>query len=187
MAVAAAGREVGQYDKWTADPQVGGLLSGYMDAERVRTWLKDGPMKHYANARHGVGPYAEYATTSGPTPQRVAIAALGDGWTVDGGSVRTKPIRFRATGPDGGAATVAYGPSRKFRDPLWAALNDAVDRATPQRCVIVVSETSTSPASPTERREQRALADRCDLEIRWVEFANRAGGGANGKPDNGQR
>ena len=40
-----------QYGLWVSDPEVGGVLAGYLDARRVRTYMKDTLMKPYARAR----------------------------------------------------------------------------------------------------------------------------------------
>lgn len=39
-----------QYGVWTEDPEIGGVLAGYMDARKVRTYIKDTLMKPYARA-----------------------------------------------------------------------------------------------------------------------------------------
>jgi hypothetical protein len=161
-----------QYDAWVSDPAVGGMLAGFLEKGRVRTWLKDNPMKHYANAKHGVGSYAAYADSTGPTPSRVADAALGRGWQVVDSSVREKPLRFFAQRGEAMAA-VAYGPSRKFRDLLWAALNDAVDPGAPTRSFVVIVDDHVSPTSESDRVQQRLLSDRCGIELRWISFAAR--------------
>lgn len=159
------------YDRWTSDDHVGGILAGHLGHERVRAWLKDGPLKHYANARSGVGPYARFADVTGPTPQRVADAVLGNGWVVDETSITTKPLRFQATHGDDWAV-VAYGPNRKFRDLLWAAVNDAVDVRTPSRAVVAIVDDDIAPTPQSERNVQQRIADRCDIEIRWVALSS---------------
>lgn len=157
------------YDRWAEDPELRGLLSGYLEPERVRTWLKDNPMKHYAAAKHGIGTYAVYATVTGPTPARVLARSLGDGWDIDPKSVSDKPLQFRAS-RDEDNALVVYGPSRKFRDLLWAALNRAVEPCGPDRVVVLVVEDVVAPTPVFERRRQRLLADRCGVELKWSSF-----------------
>lgn len=159
------------YDRWTSDEQVGGILASHLGPERVRTWLKDGPLKHYATARSGIGPYAKFADVTGPTPQRVAKAVLGKSWAVDESTITTKPLRFQATRGDD-RAVVAYGPSRKFRDLLWAALNDAVDVRTPSRAVVAIVDDDISPTPHSERHQQQRIADRCNIEIRWAALSS---------------
>ena len=163
------------YDRWVEDPDVGGLLSGYLESERVRVWLKDNPMKHYAAAKHGIGTYATYASVTGPTPDRVAARALGIGWEIDPHSVSDKPLRFRASRDDD-IGLVVYGPSRKFRDLLWAALNRSVEPCGPDRVVVLVVEDVISPTPEYERGRQQLLADRCGFELAWSSFAAGADG-----------
>ena len=40
-----------QYEIWTRDPQVGGLLSNYMDQRQIRVYVKDTIMKGYVRSR----------------------------------------------------------------------------------------------------------------------------------------
>lgn len=40
-----------QYEAWTRDPDVGGLLANYMDQRRIRVYIKDTIMKGYVRSR----------------------------------------------------------------------------------------------------------------------------------------
>jgi len=40
-----------QYEYWTQDPNIGGILARYMDPPRVRVYLKDAIFKPYSRAR----------------------------------------------------------------------------------------------------------------------------------------
>lgn len=40
-----------QYGIWTEDREIGGILAGYIDPRKVRTYIKDTLMKPYARAR----------------------------------------------------------------------------------------------------------------------------------------
>ena len=162
-----------QYDRWVSDPQVGGILSVFIELGRVRIWLKDNPLKHYLNAKHGVGPYAPYADITGPTPSLVASTTLGNGWQVVQGTIRDKPLRFQAGREDAHAA-VAYGPSPKFRDLIWSALNDAISPTAPPRSVVAVIDEHEAPTSDSERFRQQRMADRCSIEVKWISFASSA-------------
>ncbi len=42
-----------QYERWVSSADVGDRLSLYMPVERVRVWIKDGPVKEYPRARWG--------------------------------------------------------------------------------------------------------------------------------------
>jgi hypothetical protein len=43
--------KVRQYEHWTAEPDVGGVLVRYMDRAKVRGYIKDSVMKPFARAR----------------------------------------------------------------------------------------------------------------------------------------
>jgi hypothetical protein len=40
-----------QYEAWTREPDVGGLLANYMDARQIRVYIKDTVMKGYVRSR----------------------------------------------------------------------------------------------------------------------------------------
>jgi hypothetical protein len=40
-----------QYENWTGEPEVGGVLMRYMDKARIRVYLKDSVLKHFSRAR----------------------------------------------------------------------------------------------------------------------------------------
>lgn len=40
-----------QYEAWTRDPDVGGLLANYMDQRQIRVYIKDTIMKGYVRSR----------------------------------------------------------------------------------------------------------------------------------------
>lgn len=40
-----------RYEQWTRDPQIGGTLAHYMDARKVRVYIKDSLLKPYERAR----------------------------------------------------------------------------------------------------------------------------------------
>lgn len=167
-----AARKSAQYDRWAAASEIGGVLVRFMPEDRIRVWLKDGPLKEYGNAIHGLGRYGHLAPQLGPSPSQAAVAALGPDWTVVEGSERTKPLRFYATGSDGRSAAVAYGPARKFRDLLWAGLLAAVDSEPPDRVVVLISEPPAEPTPKVEREWHQRLARRCDLELKHCQFSD---------------
>ena len=159
------------YDRWMSEDAVGGIIAGYVGPTRVRVWLKDGPLKHYANATHGVGEYARFLNVSGPTPKRIAQAVLGPQWSIQADSVEIKPLRFTAIHGDQ-HASVAFGPSRKFRDLLWAALVTAADPTTMGRSVVAIVETEVDPTPESDRVVQKRLATRCGVELTWISIAH---------------
>lgn len=161
-----------QYDRWVAAPEVGGVLVRFMPEDRIRVWLKDGPLKEYGNATHGLGRYGHLAPRLGPSPAQAAFAALGPGWTIIEGSERTKPLRFRATGSDESCAGVAYGPARKFKDLLWACLVEATEPEAPDRVMVLVSEPPAEPTPKAEREWHQRLARRCGVELKHCQFSD---------------
>lgn len=40
-----------RYEQWTRDPEIGGTLAHYMDARKVRVYIKDSLLKSYERAR----------------------------------------------------------------------------------------------------------------------------------------
>jgi hypothetical protein len=161
-----------QYDRWAAAREVGGVLVRFMPEDRLRVWLKDGPLKEYGNAIHGLGRYGHLAPRLGPSPAQAAKAALGSSWRVVQGSERTKPLRFRAIGPHEQSAVVAYGPARKFKDLLWASLLGATEPETPCRVVVLITEPPAEPTPQAERDWHRKLARRCGLELKHFQFSD---------------
>ncbi len=166
-----APRKSAQYDRWVADKDVGGVLARFMPEDRIRVWLKDGPLKEYGNATHGMGPYAELAPRLGPTPAQAVKAAFGDGWNPVAGTERIKPLGVDARGPDDEHGVVVYGPARKFPALVWAALVAAVDRdLPPDRAVVLVTERPAEPTPTINRRWQSRIADHCRVGLRHANF-----------------
>ncbi len=162
-----AGRSAA-YTRWVTDPDVGGVLARYVTAERARSWIKDGPMKEFHRARRGTGRYARFGPADGTGPEEVVRAALGEGWTLLGGSVGTKPSHCLAVSgaEDTNSAYLAWGPPSAFRHVLWAALRHAVDHDG--RAVAVVVTGPTDVVADDDAKLHRRLADRCGLEVAYV-------------------
>jgi hypothetical protein len=45
------GERARKYEQWTRDPEIGGTLAHYMDARKVRVYIKDSLLKPYERAR----------------------------------------------------------------------------------------------------------------------------------------
>lgn len=161
------------YNVWAARPDVGGILAGHLGSpDRVRPWLKDGPLKHFTSARAGVGAYAKYVESTESLPDRITRAILDDGWVPIEGSQRSKPLRFVVAHGDD-KMTIIHGPSRKFRDLVWAAVCLRVDEpVTSPVPSIVVTEPAGEPVPPSERKRQQSIADQCGLTLCWLELAD---------------
>lgn len=151
------------YVRWVEDPRVGGILTKFMSPEAARSWLKDGPMKEYANARRGLGRYARFGRQGGTSASDVAIEALGKGAAVLDGSSGVKPLHCTATDAAGGVAYITWGEAKNFRNLLWAALRVAVTDGVPAHIVVLEPPGLTTPSS--EVKAQRVLTDRCGLHL----------------------
>src|ERR1700754_1981610 len=86
-----------QYSKWVDDPTVGGVIGRFKGDPRH--WIKDGPVKEWARARTGIGPYAPFMESLNGVANpmgRVISLALGDDWAANPNEVRPKPFRVVA-------------------------------------------------------------------------------------------
>lgn len=160
-----------QYERWVSAADVGERLSLYLPVERVRVWIKDGPVKEYPRARAGVGRFANLVEASSG-PDMVVRLALGDCWEPIEGSLRVKPLRVSARSRAHGSGdelVVAWGPPRDLKHLVWAALTATADDAS-QRWHLVICSTFTQPVSTGERTLHRRIADRAQLPIAHIEL-----------------
>lgn len=154
------------YAQWVDAPDVGKVLTRYMTPEQARSWIKDGPMKEYANACRGTGRYARFGRHGGTGPADVAEAALGAGAAVVPGSQGVKPPHCLATDPAGDTGYLVWGEAGNFRNLLWAALRAAVTDDLPAH--VVVLEPPGRPTPTAEARTHRAMARRCQLGLHYL-------------------
>lgn len=154
------------YGKWLDDPQVGGILQRYLTPEAARSWIKDGPMKEYANALRGMGRYAAYGRTGGTTHIDIAFVALGQGAVVVPDTAGVKPAHCEATDPSGTRSYLAWGTSSNFRNLLWAALRASVLNGMPAHVVILEPPGAATPTALVQ--EQEALAKRCAVSVHYM-------------------
>lgn len=154
------------YRRWIDDPRVGKILTKYMTPEQARSWIKDGPMKEYANARRGTGRYARFGRQGGTDASDVAAAALGLGAKVVDGSEGVKPPHCYATNAAGERAYVAWGHGKNFRNLLLAALRNAVTDQVPAHIVILEPPGHSTPT--TERAGHLAMTRRCQLHLHYL-------------------
>ena len=152
-----------KYSAWLDHPEVGALLQEWMSAEEARVWIKDGPMKEYARAMAGLGPFADYLPDHPRGSQAVVLAALGEGWSIVEGSVGVKPLHCNAWN---GCARVRlyWGPPNDFRHLLWAALL-ATEIVPSLDARIVVFDTLAHPISATQMKKQVRIGERCGFQI----------------------
>lgn len=132
------------YERFVADPLIGGELSPFLDEGRIRLWIKDGPAKEYVRALEGVGPYAHLTMRALAGPSYVIASALGDGWNIVDGSLDVKPMRCRATSVGGESRFVVWGPISSLKELFWhAALHIA---ETPSvGAIVVIARTGAAP------------------------------------------
>jgi hypothetical protein len=167
-----------QYGRWVDDPRVGKILTKYMTPEQARSWIKDGPMKEYANARRGTGRYASFGREGGTGATDVVVAALGIGAEVLNGSEGVKPPHCYAIDAAGERAYVVWGPGTNFRNLLLAALRTSVTDQVSAH--IVVLEPRGQSTSTAEGTTHRAMADRCQLHLHYLpEVVGQVRGGRN--------
>ena len=154
------------YDQWVDEPRIGKILTSYMTPEAARSWIKDGPMKEYTNARRGIGRYAQFGMHGGTGSSDIAVAALGPGATVVSGTEGVKPPHCHASSAAGKVAYLAWGEASNFRNLLWAALRASVTAELPAH--IVVLEPPGQPTSATDRKTHSLMAQRCRLELHYL-------------------
>lgn len=154
------------YSKWLDDPQVGGILQRFLTPEAARSWIKDGPMKEYVNARRGMGRYAAFGRTGGTSHSDIALAALGPGAVVDQTSIGVKPAHCEATDESGTRNYLAWGAASNFRNLLWAALRASVLGGMQAHVIVLEPPGATTPTASA--RGQKALADRCAVGLHYV-------------------
>jgi hypothetical protein len=155
-----------QYARWLADPNVGGVLSDWMSPEEQRVWLKDVPMKEFARALAGEGPFAAYLSNHPRSPRLVVAQVLGDKWQLVVGSNDVKPLRCDASN---GSQTVRvlWGPAKDFKHLLWAALE--AWESTPKRSLrVAVFDTVSGPLARRERERLEKIAGRCQIEVAFI-------------------
>jgi hypothetical protein len=157
-----------QYAAWATEPTVGGVLERYMDAERVRSWLKDVPMKEFSRALAGIGPYARFVDRHGPTPVAVVTTALGHDANVIEDTIGIKPLHCSARRQNQ-TVFVTWGPVKDFKHLLWAALRELEQPTSPVEAAVVALMTSAAEVVPeTQRRLYDAVAGRCGVEISYM-------------------
>lgn len=162
----SSARKSAQYSHWMVDPEIGGKLTAFLSEDRARLWIKDGPMKEYARAQFGVGPFAHLVATPRCTPETVVRAAQGEDWEVVTGSVLIKPARCVAARSED-QALVLWGNAADFKHLIWAALESIADENDPAVTIAVV-ERAARPTGKAERARLKSIADRCGFVVRHI-------------------
>ncbi len=154
------------YVRWLDDPAIGGVLDLYMPRDRARMWIKDVPMKHYARARSGIGPYVGLVASRLPGASQLTQLAFGAEWVPMEGTLKDKPNR--CTVSDGGdqLAQMLWGPPRAFQSLVWASLNAVVDEQ-PTPIMVVVSRQGERLTDGQIGRHRR-IGRRIGVEVRHL-------------------
>ncbi|MFJ2947964.1 hypothetical protein ACIO8H_10040 [Streptomyces sp. NPDC087226] len=153
------------YNRWVDDEKLGGVLTRYMPRERARMWIKDVPMKHYNRARSGIGPYADLVGTPLPSAYDIARIALGEDWTVLGGTLQEKPNRCQVT--DGQQQMLMiWGNPRNLKSLVWAGLNARVDGLPSP--VAVINLLQGERLTESERRRYEKVCQLAGLDVRVI-------------------
>jgi hypothetical protein len=153
------------YVRWLDDPAIGGVLDLHMPRDRARMWIKDVPMKHYARARSGIGPYADLVASHLPDAGQLCQLAFGPGWAPLQGTVKDKPNRCAVSDGDQ-LAQMLWGPPRAFQSLVWASLNAVVDEQPTPVMVVVTRQGERLTDGQVGRH--RSIARRIDVEVRHL-------------------
>lgn len=138
-----------QYEAWTKDPEVGGLLSNYMDQRQIRVYIKDTIMKGYVRSRQasttrpfsalGIDGEAEAAETY----ERPHGRRLQDGRVIVWGSAEEwklvlTAVHERSWGIAGArpfAAVLMWSAGRYDEPRVREMVQDAADKLKIERLV----------------------------------------------------
>jgi hypothetical protein len=153
------------YVRWLDDPAIGGVLDTYMARDQARMWIKDMPMKHYARARSGIGPYASLVASHLPGASQLTQLAFGPEWAPIEGTVKDKPNRC-TVGDGHHQAQMIWGRPRVFQSLAWASLNAVIDDQ-PMPVMLVVSRQGERLTDGQIGRHRR-IADRIGVEVRHL-------------------
>lgn len=107
------------YSDWVLDPAIGGVIAEYVPADRIRLWIKDGPIKEYQRARRGQGSYAKLLPGAEGLEKRIVDSVLGGKWSVKDGSVKVKPSRFIAVDLHDDEISVTWGTVVELKHVVW--------------------------------------------------------------------
>lgn len=143
------------YEAWAADPKIGGRLAEYIPTERIRVWIKDGPMKEYKRAIRGLGSYADLVPEMKRYEEIICRKIMGSDYLPLRSSIDVKPNRFDAESAND-LVTIIWGNVIDLKHMVWAWLNHP--NAAHARLVLINSRTeplTSTVRSCTERLEKR--------------------------------
>lgn len=152
-----------KYEEWMTDPEIGGALDQYLPREKIRVWIKDGPMKEFSRAQRGLGPYASLVVAGENLESRIASTVFGGEWGVVAGTSRVKPASFLVSN-NTSTKRVFWGDNRELKHLIWAWLNNP----SSDSAVIVIASTIAVPITPDVEQRNRRIAERLSTEIHYV-------------------
>ncbi|WP_436496158.1 hypothetical protein [Actinokineospora sp. HUAS TT18] len=153
------------YVRWIDDPLIGGKLGRFIERDRIRVWIKDGPIKELSRARHGIGSYAQFTAHQYPGMDEIARQAIGQEWRSDADTLEVKPNRCLVRGP-GANALMIWGSATKLADLVWAAINARVDGGAEP--IIVITSPQGTRLSDGEKQRHQLIAEVAGVELRHI-------------------
>jgi hypothetical protein len=150
------------YERWVNEPLIGDKLARFIPREKVRVWIKDGPVKELPRVRNGIGPNAKYAFSRYPTASQIARQVLGPDWQADLDTLDIKPTRCVVKGPDC-ERLMMWAPPQNLQDLVWAGINAKVDnRPEP---LVIIGLAQGQRLGEGEQARQRHIAEVAGLEL----------------------
>ncbi|GAA2027466.1 hypothetical protein GCM10009839_27800 [Catenulispora yoronensis] len=158
------------YTTWVDAPEIGGRLKQFLDPAKVRVWIKDVPMKEFARAEEGVGPYARYVTQRFDGAEEIVKRTLGKSWTVVPGTAGIKPQHCLVIDTEAGAEDttryMCWGNQKSFSTLVWAALQRAIAMRNKPLTVVVTRDSET--VSSVDQLDFEKIGTRCGIEVRYL-------------------
>src|SRR5262245_42944328 len=135
-----------KYEHWTRDPEIGGTLAHYMDARKVRVYIKDSLLKPYERVR-----------LSSTEHQILGCLGLTAETEVEERYIKPHGIRFV------GGKIVSWGNSRDWKLVLMAMFERAALRPMSSPFGVVLLENGKTRDAGT-RKLVREAASRLGIE-----------------------
>jgi hypothetical protein len=146
------GERAKQYEQWTRDADIGGVLGHYMDPRKVRVYIKDSLLKPYERAR-----------LSGTERQILDSVAVPSDDEVAQRYIKPHGIRFS----DG--RIVSWGNSRDWKSVIMAMFEREALNPGSQAFGMVLIE-SGKTADATTRAVVREAANRLRIiRVEWID------------------
>ncbi len=146
------GERANQYERWTRDAEIGGVLGHYIDPRKVRVYIKDSLLKPYERAR--------LSGTEQKTLTSVGIPADAE---VAERYIKPHGIRFS----DG--RIVSWGNSRDWKSVLMAMFErEALSPGASAYGMVLIENGKTAGAA--SRAIVREAANRLRIQrVEWID------------------